>query len=170
MPIARAVPLWGGISAGGFAIVLFHDAKKVCTEEWVRAVGRGKLTTAIKTLAPVKPRGPWHVICDNEKFLWAGASLDACAAERIKLWKMPAKSPDLNPVEKFWGWLRRQLRVKDLADLRAGRPPIGKLAFKARLRSICSSQRARTVATNFAMGLKRVCKAVVKNKGARVRN
>ncbi len=81
-------------------------------------------------------------------------------------WKIPGKSPDLNPVEKFWGWLRKRLRRAGLKDLRAGRPPLGKMAFKARIKSICRGKKAETVAGNFAKGLRKVCKEVVKKKGA----
>jgi transposase len=38
VPLARALPLWGGISAGGFAPVAFHKSKKLTSEEWVNLV------------------------------------------------------------------------------------------------------------------------------------
>ena len=41
LPLARALPLWGGCSAGGFAVVLFHKTKKCTVEEWAKAVGQG---------------------------------------------------------------------------------------------------------------------------------
>ena len=43
------------------------------------------------------------------------------------------KSPDLNPVEMFWGWLRKKLRSMDLEDLRKKRRPLGKTAYTARV-------------------------------------
>ena len=55
-----------GVFAGGFAIVLFHQSKKLSTPEWVQAVSTGKLSKAITSLSPVKPAGPWWVLCDNE--------------------------------------------------------------------------------------------------------
>ena len=55
VPLPRAVPLWGGVSAGGFAILLFHQGKKLSTPEWVRAVSAGKRRKAITSLSPVKP-------------------------------------------------------------------------------------------------------------------
>ena len=71
VPLSRAVPLWGGCSTNGFAVVLFHDRKKLTTAEWVSAVNAGKLVGAIKQLKPAQKRGPWRVICDNEGFLQA---------------------------------------------------------------------------------------------------
>ena len=63
-------------------------------------------------------------------------------AAKIKLWKMPARSPDLNPVERYWAWLRRKLRAMDLQDAVAGRPTLGKTAYKARVRAVCRSKKA----------------------------
>ena len=47
------------------------------------------------------------------------------------------KSPDLNPVEMFWGWLRKKLRSMDLEDLRKKRRPLGKTAYTARVNRGC---------------------------------
>ena len=33
MPLRRCVPLWGGVSASGFAPVTFHAEKNLKTEE-----------------------------------------------------------------------------------------------------------------------------------------
>ena len=52
---------------------------------------------------------------------------------RVSLWKIPPRSPDLNPVEKFWAWLRKGLRKRDLKDAVAKRPVLGKTAYKARV-------------------------------------
>ena len=83
--------------------------------------------------------------------------------------KLPAKSPDLNPVEKFWGWLRRMLRNADLLDLKNKRPPLGKMAYQLRIRTICRSAKAQKVGANFARGLVNVCKEVILKKGAATR-
>ena len=110
---------------------------------------------------PHRARGPWRVLCDNESFL------KKCAAAHrrvnVHLWHIPPRSPDLNPVEKFWSWLRRQLRMRDLADLRAKRPAIGKTLLKARVRQICSTVAGKRVARNCAAGL--VCQEVARKRG-----
>ena len=143
VPMCRAIPLWGGISEGGFAEVLVHKSKKLSQEEWVTAVRKGKLTNAIRKLKPQLRSGPWHVLCDNEKFLHAKASKKAYAARPLKMWHIPPRSLDLNPVERFWGWLRQQLRHKDLADLRKKRPPLGKTAYLVRVRRFLKKRRHR---------------------------
>ena len=69
-------------------------------------------------------------------------------------------------IEKFWGWVRKQLRAHDFADLRARRRVPGKTAYTERVKRLLRSARAQKVASNIALGFKRVCKQVVKNKGA----
>ena len=99
VPLSRAIPLWGGISEGGFAEVLVHPNKKLTQAEWTAAVRSGKLTGAIRKLKPELPKGPWHVICDNEKFLHANESKKAYAARPLKMWHIPPRSPDLMPLD-----------------------------------------------------------------------
>ena len=52
----RIVPLWGGLSEGGFAIVTFHRKRKFTTSEWCRTVG-SKLKKAIEAVKPVQRHG-----------------------------------------------------------------------------------------------------------------
>ena len=165
VPLDRVVPLWGGLSAGGFAVVTCHTARKLSAAEWCRIVRAGHLKRAIQALRPSKKHGPWKVLCDNEKFLHTAASRSAMAAEGISAWRMPASSPDLNPVEKMWGWLRRRIRQKDREDLRKRRPPIGKVAFRARIRAILASKTAQDVAARIAGGFRKTCRDVVARKG-----
>ena len=106
VPLGRAVPMWGGISGGGFAIVTLHKKKKLTADEWAGYVKAGKLRGAIKRIKPVKPHGPWAVLCDNEGFLNAAKTSAAHRVAKVMLWRVPPRCPDLNPVEKFWGWLR----------------------------------------------------------------
>ena len=94
---------------------------------------------------------------------------DAHAKARVELWHIPARSPDLNPVEKFWGWLRKRLREMDLADLKAKRRPVQRTALKARVRSVVAPARAKRVAKNYAFGLRKVCEEVRRKKGAATR-
>jgi transposase len=163
------VPLWGGVAAGGFSIVLIHDRRKLTAEEWAEAVEAGKLQSAIQRLNPARRNGPWTVLCDNEAFLRAPASAAAHRESNVSLLKIPKKSPDLNPVELFWSWLRRALVLRDLEDLKQGRPTLGKTAFKARVRAVGSSVRARRVASACVNNLRKVCQEVVRLRGAATR-
>ena len=87
----------------------FHQSKKMGTDEWMGYVERGKLRAALVAINPQKPNGPWTVLCDGEKFLHSRRAVDACRRQKVRLLKVPPRSPDLNPVEKFWSWLRREL-------------------------------------------------------------
>jgi hypothetical protein len=169
VPLSRAIPLWGGIAETGFAPVLEHEHKKLTSEEWAAAVDSGKLESALLKLHPERRRGPWHVLCDNESFLRAPRSRTAHDALRVRLWQIPARSPDLNPVEKYWGWLRRQLRAQDLADLAAKRPVLIKAAYRKRIKATVSSARSRRVARAYVRGLRKVCLEVIRRKGAATR-
>ena len=88
----------------------------------------------------------------------------------VTLWRVPPRSPDLNPVEKYWSWLRRKLRSLDLKDMIAGRPVIGKTAYIRRVRAVCKSRQSQRVAGACARGMWKVCQEVVRKKGARARS
>ena len=145
VPLSRAVAVWGGLSSNGFQVVLFHDTKKLTSATWSNAVDEGRLKKALQDLNPARKHGPWEILADNETFLRTAESLKVMAKSKAKFWKGPFKlppySPDLNPIEKFWGWLRKVLRKADLADLNAGRPPLGKMALRARIRNICRKRK-----------------------------
>ena len=92
-----------------------------------------------------------------------------------RLWGIPPRPPDLNPVEKFWSWLRDELHRLDFLDLRAKRPPLTKREFKDRIQQVLRSNRAQRVAGNCVVGrrvvdgvkgLKKVCQQVVNRGGA----
>ena len=166
LPLSRAIPLWGGISEGGFAEVVLHPREKLKVSEWVEYVREGKLTAAIKSLEPMDKKGPWHVMCDNEPCLKRPACYNAYKEKKIKLWLVPPRSPDLNMIEKFWSWLGKELRRRDLKDLREGRPVLGKIAYRLRVKAVLRSPKSQQVASRCAGALKKVCKAVVAKKGA----
>ena len=61
---------------------------------------------------------------------------------------------------------RRALRARDLADLQRKRQPLGKFAYKRRVKTLCQSQKAQRVAAACARSLREVCQAVVRKRGA----
>ena len=76
------------------------------------------------------------------------------------------RSPDLNPAEKVWGWLRKELRKRDLKDLKEGKPVPTKAAYRIRIRDICRTQRAQKVAQSYWKGFQSACQRVIKSGGA----
>ena len=166
VPYSRAVPMWGGIGPGGFGLVMHHKWKKVDQHEWSRAVEKGKLVAACKAARTDRKRGPWRILCDNESFLKTKLTKAAHLKAKVELWHIPPRSPDLNPVERFWGWLRKRLRAMDLADLKAGRQPVKRAGLKARVRALLESPKAKEVAKSHFMSLHKTCAEVKRKRGA----
>ena len=88
------------------------------------------------------------------------------AKQRVKLLCIPARNPDFNPIESFWGWLRKHLRRLDLQDLQKGRPPLSKAAYVARVKAVVKTKKAQEIAATYAKRLRKVCQVVMKKKGA----
>ena len=84
---------------------------------------------------------------------------------KVVLWRIPPKSPDLNPIERVWANLRRRLRALDLADAIKKRPVLGKSAYIARVKRVVKSKIFQKQAANTALGLKKVCREVLANSG-----
>ena len=163
------MPLWGGVGPGGFGFVLSHRRKKLTSEEWADVVTKGRLVQACRGCRPDRVRGPWRILCDNEAFLRAPASRCAHRRARVELQGIPARSPDLSPVEQFWSWLRRRLRAMDLADLVAHRQPVQKKALRARVRRLVLSPAAKDVAKNVFSRFRKTCLELQRKRGAAAR-
>jgi transposase len=164
----RVVPLWGGLGEKGFAVITYHDKRKTTAEEWKKvAIDSGKLVQACMAVSG-RQRGPYRVICDNESFLKSNKA--GHGTVNVEMWHIPPRSPDLNPIEMFWGWLRKELLRMDLADLCAKKAPVGKSALKQRVRILCSGARAKRVARNCHRHLRTACKKVIQKKGAAAGN
>ena len=87
-------------------------------------------------------------------------SKEAHKKAKVTLWRVPPRSPDLNPVEKYWPWLKKKLRKMDLEDCVKGKPVLTKRACIARVRRVVESKQSHKVARNYALGLRNVCKQV----------
>ena len=126
----------------------------------------GKLMAAARLLQPGRHAGPRRLLCDNESFIDAKVNKAYDRKNRIQLLHIPARSPDFNPIESFWGWLRKELRRRDLEDLRMKRPALGRTAYKQRVKNVLRSRQAQHVAKQRFGGFKGVCKEVVLKQGA----
>ena len=152
-----------------FSDILWHGDRKTNAEEWSAAVRAGRLVDAGKRVHPGKSRGPWKVFYDNE-FCWhADLSRATHRRHNIQLIQMPSKSPDLNPVKKMWGWARKRLRERDLADLSGGRPVLGKTTYRQRVRLLLNIADAKRVATKLFKHLHKVATKASAAKGAAVK-
>ena len=126
----------------------------------------GEAAEAVGIVNPGRQRGPWTILSDNEAFLHTPSSRAEYRRSSITLWRIPARSPDLNPIEKFWSWARRRLRVKDLEDVKAKRSPLGKTAYKQRVLTVLRSADAQEAARNIFNSFQKVCREVVSKEGA----
>ena len=149
--------------------MLWHGERKTNEDEWSQAVRKGNLVSALKAINPGRRSGPWNVLCDNESFLRTSMSMKAYRRPNISLVCMPARSPDFNPVGKMWGWVRKQLRTRDLSDLAKGALVPEKVMYRERVKKLSRTQKTQRVAKNFATNFRTVCKRVVKAKGAAVK-
>ena len=85
------------------------------------------------------------------------------------MWHIPPRSPDLNPIEKYWAWLRKALLARDLSDAVAKRPALDKAGYANRVRAICRTPRAQAVAGACSKSLRKTCAEVIRLKGAATR-
>ena len=129
-------------------------------------IKQGKLMAAVRKLQPGGHVGPRRILCDNESFLSAKMVRPLYNKSRIRLMHIPAGSPDLNPIESFWSWLRGELRRRDLQDLRLKKPALNKTQYKRRIQEVLRTVKAQKVAKAKFQNLKKVCKEVLKKKGA----
>ena len=63
-----------------------------------------------------------------------------------------------------------QAAKEEWEKARKKRRPLGKLAYTMRVKSVIKSQKAQTVAKNFAGRLRKACQQVIKRKGAAANN
>ena len=79
------------------------------------------------------------------------------------------RSPDLNPVEKYWAWLRRQLRRLDLRDAVQKKPVLEKPAYRARVQRVMKTAKSKAVAQAIIKGFRKTCQDVVESGGMAAR-
>ena len=85
-----------------------------------------------------------YAVCDaGAKILRTKRSLRTQQRPNMSFIDLPARSPGLNPVEKMWGWVGRQLRIMDLRDLSNGVPVLGKTMNPERIKRLLRSKRVQ---------------------------
>ena len=132
----------------------------------VRVIKDGTMGALLRKLNRGNKDRPWRVLCDGEGFLHSKDARAACQRHSISLWKIPPRSPDLNPIEKFWSWLRRELRRRDLQDYKQKKAALTKPQYIARVRQVLQTTKAQQVAKRIAGGFRKTCKEVDNKKGA----
>ena len=108
------------------------------------------------------------MLADNEKFLKTKDSLRWYKQTKVSMFHVPPRSPDLNPVELYWAWLKKHLRGLDLKDDVAKKAALGKMMYQQRVRAVIKSQRSQEVAAACAKRWVRTCQRVFDADGAAV--
>ena len=102
-PKSRLNTFWGSLGHDGHATVMFHEDRKTDSQEWNdSALKSGALLEALRSANPRNTKKPWKVLCDNESFLREKGCRKPYTKMRVVLTKIPARSPDSNPIEKMW--------------------------------------------------------------------
>ena len=91
------------------------------------------------------------------------------ALKRVTLWHILPRSPDLNPVERYWSYLRRRLKAMDLADMKQKRPAIDRAGLQKRVRKLLKTNKSKRVAQNMFNSFRKVCVQVKASGGSAYR-
>ena len=124
----------------------------------------------LRKLKPKTTTRPWRVLSDGEMFLHSEEAETASVARSISLWEIPAHSPDRIPTEKFWSWLRRELKRLDARDPQQKRRPLTKQQYIERVKDTLPTESAQRKAANIAAGFRKVLKEVAIKQGVAVRS
>ena len=130
--LGTKVPLWGGFTGGSsFSLRLWTEKPKMDKDAWA------KLIPDVKLAADEREDGAdpevWH---DNERFF---PQPDVYAQNGLQLARFPPNSGDLNPIETVWAWLRKDLAMRELKDLKEKKDVLTVAQFRARAAQILHS-------------------------------
>ena len=122
--------VWGAIWREGRSPLVFLERDENSPRKGYSA--RSYIKVLEKGLRPYY-NGTRHFQQDNAKIHIAKASIRWLMDHGIELWDWPAHSPDLNPIEHIWAWMKRYLRRKypDQSGLKENQVDIE--IFKARM-------------------------------------
>lgn len=98
----------------GSVIGAYGDSQLIAATMFQGACNRGVVEEWLsEMLLPVIPKGS-VVVMDNASFHKGGRIQELIEGAGCKLLYLPPYSPDLNPIEKCWAWVKA--RVKSCRD------------------------------------------------------
>jgi transposase len=104
----KKIMIWGGISRKGqtpLHIYRLDEDEKVNAEKYVDCLDDNLLSTMDKKYG----EGKWRLLQDNAKPHVAEYTTEYLEENDIKLMEHPPYSPDLNPIEKVWAWMKAEI-------------------------------------------------------------
>ncbi len=110
------VMVCGGISKKGLTNLYFWDL----TKETVDALGYTECLDEIliPRMNELYGRGRWRLVHDNARIHSAYHTQDFLRDNDIRTVDHPPYSPDLNPIEKVWGYLKKKVMTKVYSNIR----------------------------------------------------
>lgn len=117
---SQKLMIWGSFCAGGVGDVVFLEKDQTMNGKCYH-----DKVLSRKLPASMKKNGCTH-------FLQDGAPCHTCGLVKtwfqnhpqIQLMEWPGNSPDLNPIENCWAWMKRQMKEKNPANLEEMREAI----------------------------------------------
>ena len=131
--LGEKVPLWGCFTgAGEFTLRLWTPSPKMSKAAWAKLMPSLRRAAMPSQVVSQKRSNVWH---DNETFLNQPSEHKKHGMTSLKF---PPNSGDLNPIETVWARLRRDLAVREMADLQSMQF-LGICQYKQRASQILSS-------------------------------
>ena len=94
------------INLSGIVDVITHNVL-VQEDEMLNAEATIKFFQKIEKAYPYKTK--IHIFCDNARYYRNKAVIDYLRASRIALHFLPPYSPNLNPIERLWKWMKERV-------------------------------------------------------------
>lgn len=113
------VMIWGGISRRGktpLHIYRLDKKEKVNKETYIECLEENLLESMDRKYG----EGRWRFLQDNARPHVARETKEFFKDEAVKIIKNPPYSPDLNPIEQIWAWMKRdvaKISYKTIDDL-----------------------------------------------------
>jgi transposase len=104
----RKIMIWGGISRKGqtpLHIIRLDEGEKVTSEVYVDCLENNLIESMNKKHGEKK----WRLLQDNARPHVAENTLNYFNERNIKTMSHPPYSPDLNPIEKVWAWMKADI-------------------------------------------------------------
>jgi transposase len=115
----KKVMVWGGISRKGLTDLYYWKVDQgytVNAKEYVKCLKE----TLIDKMDNLYGTSNWRLMQDNARVHTASYTKEFFIKNDIKVINHPPYSPDLNPIEKIWAYLKKKVMIKAYNNLDEG--------------------------------------------------
>jgi transposase len=113
----QKIMVWGGISRKGqthLKIYRLDQGETVTAESYVDCLKKN----LIDFMEQRHGQDKWRLVQDNARPHTAGHTQDFLEGKNIKVIVHPPYSPDLNPIEKVWAWMKSEIGQTTYDDIK----------------------------------------------------